>query len=201
MAEGSFFEKVEKIKMPIRILILVGTLVLIGAAFFFLVYQPKAAAIAQTRNEIEELKMKLTRARISAKKLPQVQAEEARVDAQFKEALKLLPDKAEIPSLLKSITQLGAEAHLQFRLFSPKKETPAGFYYRLPVAMEVSGKYHDVATFFYKVGRMERIVNILNVSMRPVKANSTELITNCQAVTYRFKGTTDGKKKKKKKKG
>ena len=45
MAEGAFFEKIEKIKMPIRILILAGTLVLLVAAFYFLVYQPKTEKI------------------------------------------------------------------------------------------------------------------------------------------------------------
>ena len=34
-------------------------------------------------------------------------------------------------------------------------------------------------------------MNILNVSMKPVKARSTTLITKCDAVTYRFKGKSD----------
>jgi Tfp pilus assembly protein PilO len=41
------------------------------------------------------------------------------------------------------------------------------------------------------VGQMERIVNILNVSMTPQKERSTTLTTRCDAVTYRFKGETD----------
>jgi len=35
MAEGGFTEKVEKIKMPIRIVILLGTLFLLAGLFFF----------------------------------------------------------------------------------------------------------------------------------------------------------------------
>jgi len=52
-----------------------------------------------------------------------------------------------------------------------------------------------VAVFFDKVGQMERIVNILNVSMIPVKDRSTILNTKCDAVTYRFKGEIDASKK------
>ena len=66
--------------------------------------------------------------------------------------------------------------------------------------MQVIGSYHDVATFFDKVGHMKRIVNILNVTMKPVKPNSTDLMTTCDAVTYRFKGKADAKPKKGKKK-
>ncbi len=63
----------------------------------------------------------------------------------------------------------------------------------IPVSIEVSGTYHNVAIFFDKVGQMERIVNILNVSMTPQKDRSTTLTTKCDAVTYRFKGDTDAK--------
>jgi len=199
MAEGSFFEKVEKIKMPIRILILVGTLVLLGGAFYFLVYQPKTDEIRRATDEVSDLKLKVMKAKRDSSRLPEVKAREVKVNAQFKLALKLLPNEKEVPSLLRNITKLGADSNLEFRLFSPKKESPEHFYYRLPVSIEVSGNYHDVATFFDKVGRMERIVNILNVSMKPQKARSTMLITKCEAVTYRFKGSPDEKAKKKKK--
>ena len=40
MAENDIFEKIEKIKMPIRILILVGTVVVIGVVVFFFIYKP-----------------------------------------------------------------------------------------------------------------------------------------------------------------
>ncbi|MEE9610799.1 MAG: type 4a pilus biogenesis protein PilO, partial [Desulfatiglandales bacterium] len=117
------------------------------------------------------------------------------------QALRLLPNKKEIPRLLRSVTQLGSDSQLEFRLFSPQKERAQDFIMEIPVSIEVSGTYHNVAAFFDRVGRMERIVNILNVSMKPVKARSTTLITQCDAVTYRFKGGSDvGATRKKKKK-
>jgi type IV pilus assembly protein PilO len=170
------------------------------AAFVFLVYKPKTEQINQSRDEVAKLKMEIARVKIRAKNLKKVEAEEKQVNAQFAEALKLLPNKKEIPTLLRTITQLGKDSNLEFRLFQPKKEKPKTFYYELPVAMQVSGNYHDVATFFDKVGHMKRIVNILNVSMKPVKPNSTNLVTTCDAVTYRFKGKANGKPKKGKKK-
>jgi hypothetical protein len=40
MAEQDIYEKIEKIKMPIRLAILIGTVIIIGAAIFFLIYKP-----------------------------------------------------------------------------------------------------------------------------------------------------------------
>jgi type IV pilus assembly protein PilO len=199
MADADFFEKIEKIKMPIRILILVGTIVLIGGLFVYFIYLPKTQAIKETTEEIEKLNQNLKVAVMTAKKLPQLRAKKAQVDTQFKEALKLLPDKKEIPSLLKKVTQLGNDSKLDFRLFLPRAERAKDFYMEIPVGIEVRGSYHDTVVFFDRVGHMERIMNILNVSMKPVKANSTMLITNCDAVTYRFKGETDATPKTKKK--
>ncbi len=200
MEESPFLEKIEKMRMAYRVLILVGSIVLLGGLFVWLVVIPKTSEITRTEKEIVTLNQKLAQARIRARNLKKFEAEQATVKAQFREALKLLPNKREIPSLLRTITQLGTDSHLAFLLFSPKKEKTRNFYIEIPVAIKVRGTYHDVAAFFEKVGRMERIVNILDVSMKPSKPLSTKLITTCNAVTYRFKGTKNAKTGAKKKK-
>lgn len=198
MEKGSFTEKVERIKMSYRIAILAGTIILLAGLFVWFIYIPKSKQIDAAGKEIAKLETKLNQAKVRAKALKKFQEEYAVVDLQFTEALKLLPNTKEIPSLLKAITQLGADSQLEFVLFSPQRERPKDFYMEIPVAIEVSGSYHNVAVFFDKVGNMERIINILNVSMNPVKERSTTLTTKCDAVTYRFKGETDAPKQAKK---
>jgi type IV pilus assembly protein PilO len=198
MADPTFFEKIEKIKTVHRILIFVGTIVLLSGLFVWAVVWPKTTEIAQKRLEIQGLDQKIHQAKIRAKDLPKFEAELKEVNAQFQEALRLLPNEREIPTLLRNITDVGTNAHLEFRYFSPQKERPKEFYYEIPVAIELSGTYHNVASFFDAIGRMERIVNILDVSMKPVKERSTQLITKCTAVTYRFKGDSDVKNQKQK---
>jgi type IV pilus assembly protein PilO len=193
-------EKVQKIEMTYRLLIFAGTLVLLAGAFIFLVYMPKTGEVSQISQEISALEQKVSQAKIKARNLEKFEAEQVQVDAQFEEALKLLPNRREIPSLLRSITQLGSDSNLEFRLFSPKEERPQAFYLEIPVSMEVSGTYHDVAVFFDKVGRMERIVNIFDVSMKPIQERSVILQTKCEAVTYRFKENADEKAEKDKNK-
>jgi len=186
--QAELFEKVEKIKMLYRILIFAVTILLIASAFVFLVYLPKTEAIAKTNKEITRLKQQINRAKITARNLKNLEKKEAEIDTQFKEALKLLPNKREIPSLLRNVTQLGRDSNLNFRLFQPMQERPKDFFIEIPVSVEVTGSYHDVAVFFDKVGRMKRIVNIIGVSMRPVQPLSTKLLTRYEAITFRFKG-------------
>ena len=188
MQGQNFFEKIEAIKMQIRILILVATIVLFTGAFLWFVYIPQTEEITNTKNNIADLNNKLRQAKIQRKKLPKLRAKMADVDAKFKEALNILPDKKEIPELLRKVTELGNESGLDFRVFNPGNEKAREFYIEIPVAIEVRGGYHNVAIFFDKVGHMERVINIQNVSMKPVAPLSTTLITKCNALTYRFKG-------------
>ncbi len=186
----------EKIKRGQRILIFGGTLLLLGGCFFWFIYMPLSNEIHQSENEIADLKQKVHLAKTRAKKLAEFKEKEAQMDKEFRKALNLLPNKREIPSLLADISQVGVNSRLQFRLFSPGKEELKDFYVEIPVSIEVSGKYRDLALFFDKVRKMERIVNIVNISITPKEELSTNLITKCKAVTYRFKTEADKPKAK-----
>jgi len=188
MGYVSFIEKIEGIKILHRVLIFVATLIVLGGLFAFLFYLPKTGEISQTEKEISGLKLRIAQAKLQTKKLAQLEADFAKTEAEFQEALKLLPKKSEIPSLLRNITQLGLDSNLEFKLFGPQGERAKDFYVEIPVAIQVTGKYHDVAVFFDKVGQMKRIVNIVDVSLQPAQALSTILNVVCTAVTYRFKG-------------
>ncbi|MBW1787210.1 MAG: type 4a pilus biogenesis protein PilO [Deltaproteobacteria bacterium] len=187
MKKGAFIEKIEKLKMIHRVLIFAGTVILVAGLFIYFIYMPKTEEIGRLKGQIAGLQQQIDKAKIAAARLPELEKEEARLEAEFRDALRLLPNQKEIPSLLKGLTKLGVDANLEFRLFSPQSERDKGFYAEIPVSMELSGTYHDVAVFFNKVSNMERIVNIHNVTMKPQKANSTTLVTKCEAVTYRFK--------------
>jgi len=193
-AGETVFEKAAKIKRTHRILIFLGTIIVFGGAFYALDYMPKSEEIANAKDNVERLEQQLRTVKIRARSLQKFRDEHARVQEKFKEALKLLPDKREIPNLLKNISKQGLDAKLEFRLFSPQAEKPKDFYMEIPVSMEVRGEYRNVLDFFDRVGRMDRIVNILNINMKPDKPLSTQLLTRCTAITYRFKSEDDVKK-------
>jgi type IV pilus assembly protein PilO len=199
LGEG-LFEKAGKIKRTHRILIFIGSVILFGGAFYALDYMPKAEEIANAKDDVDRLEQQLRTVKIRARSLQKFKDEYRKVQKLFQEAAKLLPDKREIPNLLKNISQQGLDAKLEFRYFSPQPEKPKDFYMEIPVSMEVRGGYRNVLDFFDRVGRMDRIVNILNISMKPDKPLSTQLLTRCTAITYRFKSEEDVKKEQKKKK-
>ncbi|NLA74241.1 MAG: type 4a pilus biogenesis protein PilO [Deltaproteobacteria bacterium] len=180
------FEKVEAIKMPAKIGILAGTLVLFAALFIFFVYMQKSEQIAASKTAIKDLTGQLDRAKLQRQRLPKVREEMKKVDLLFEAALKQLPNDMEIPELLTKITELGVESNLDISTFEPQSNRQKGFYAEIPISLKIKGSYHDIAVFFEKVGNMKRIMNIQNVIMKPEKERSTILEVTCDAITYTF---------------
>lgn len=198
-AADSFFEKAQKIKKAQRLLIICGIVFLLGGSFAWFVYKPKIEEINRAQTELSDLKEKIRMGKIWEKKLVKLKEDLAEVEKEFRKALKILPNEREIPSLLANISQLGVDSKLQFRLFSPGKEDLKAFYVEIPVSIQVGGRFRDVILFLDKISRMERIVNIVDISLKPVAPLSTDLITECKAITYRFKSKADEEKEKKEK--
>ncbi len=183
----TYFDKISKLRMTHRVLIFVTTVVILAALFVWLIYLPKTAEIKSLKAQIDKLENQLSRAKATARNLEKLERDLAKAQGDLQYALRLLPTTSEIPNLLKSITKLGNDSNLEFLLFSPQKEVSREYFVEIPVNIEVRGGYHDVALFFDKVGKLDRIVNVVDVNMTPLKAMDTMLKTSCKAVTYRFK--------------
>jgi type IV pilus assembly protein PilO len=180
-----FLEKIEKLLLWQRVAILAGLIVLVVGAAAWFQFLPQYEEISQLDEKLQGLEKKLATAKINAAELGKFQAKMQEAEAQFKIAMRALPENQEIPSLLTSISKSGQEVGLEFLLFEPKPETRREFYAEIPVAMSLRGDYHNLAIFFDKVARLSRIVNINNISVTPGK-DGRELNTACTAVTYKF---------------
>ncbi len=198
-----FFEKVEGLSRVQRVAISAALFGLIAGGFIYFLYWPKFEQIDRLNTKYNELEKKLVIAKRNAKDLKKFQAKMQEAEAQFRMAMKKLPEKEEIPSLLTSISDSGQRVGLQFLLFEPKAEKKKEFYAEIPVAMNIKGDYHNLAIFFDEVARLSRIVNIQNIqiaSAKKGKGTTGELNTRCMAVTYKFIEESAKKSKKNKKK-
>lgn len=192
-----FLGKVENLSRVQRILISSVLFIVVVGAFFYFSYWPKFEAITSLKTELANIEKKLQTAKRNAADLKKYQAQMQEAEAQFNMAMKKLPEKEEIPSLLTAISDSGQSVGLDFLLFEPKAEKKKEFYAEIPVAMSVLGDYHNLASFFDKVARLNRIVNIENIIISRGKSTakkassfgssgSNVLTATCTAVTYKF---------------
>src|SRR5438477_12401905 len=76
---------------------------------------------------------------------------------------KQLPSKAEMDALLSDINQAGLGRSLQFELFRPGQVSVKDYYAELPIAVRVTGRYHDMGAFAADVAYLSRIVHLNNL--------------------------------------
>lgn len=113
------------------------------------------------------------------KQLIQVQQYVAQLEKQ-------LPSKAEMDALLSDINQAGLGRSLQFELFRPGSVAVKEYYAELPIAVRVTGTYHDIGLFAADVANLSRIVTLNNIQLLPSKDRNDVLTMDCVAKTFRY---------------
>jgi type IV pilus assembly protein PilO len=99
---------------------------------------------------------------------------------------KQLPGKAEMDALLSDINQAGLGRGLQFELFRPGSVVVKDYYAELPIAIKVSGRYHDIGAFAGDIANLSRIVTLHNLAITSAKDASGLLSMEATARTYRY---------------
>jgi len=99
---------------------------------------------------------------------------------------KQLPSKAEMDALLSDINQAGLGRSLQFELFRPGQVNVKQYYAELPIAVRVTGTYHDIGLFAADVANLSRIVTLNNITLTPVSGRPGMLTMDCTAKTFRY---------------
>jgi len=97
---------------------------------------------------------------------------------------KQLPSKAEMDALLSDINQAGLGRSLHFELFRPGQVSVKEYYAELPIAVKVSGRYHDIGSFASDVAHLSRIVTLNNLNVTPMKDGA--LMLDATAKTFRY---------------
>lgn len=99
---------------------------------------------------------------------------------------KQLPSKAEMDALLSDINQAGLGRSLQFELFRPGQVVVKDYYAELPIAVRVTGRYHDIGLFASDIAHLSRIVTLNDVSLTPLKDKDGLLTLDGVAKTFRY---------------
>lgn len=97
---------------------------------------------------------------------------------------KQLPSKAEMDALLSDINQAGLGRSLQFELFRPGQVIIKDYYAELPIAVRVTGQYHDMGAFAADIANLSRIVTLNNIVIALAKDGN--LVMDATVKTFRY---------------
>jgi type IV pilus assembly protein PilO len=122
--------------------------------------------------------------------LAELRKQRIQVEEYVKQLEKQLPGKAEMDALLSDINQAGLGRGLEFELFRPGQVAVKDYYAELPIAIRVSGRYHDVGAFTADIANLSRIVTLHDLVIANVNAKDgapgANLFMEATARTYRY---------------
>ncbi|MDI7258741.1 MAG: type 4a pilus biogenesis protein PilO [Thermodesulfobacteriota bacterium] len=184
-------DSVLKLPTSKKILILIGILCVLAGLYFYLFYIPMQNEMGGLKAELDKLMKELNEGKMITRDLEKFRGQIEKLNMELTDALTQLPNEKEIPEILKNISRLGKESNLEFTLFRPKTEEPQQFYAKVPIDLVVVGSYHNIGTFFDKIGKLPRIINVVDFNMARVKeakGRETDVFvrTSCLITTYRF---------------
>ena len=161
---------------------------IIAAGIYFDTTEQLKVLERHERTELElkeQFKVKAER----AAKLELYKEQLAEMEASFGALLRQLPETTEVESLLVDVSQTGLASGLEVKRFKPSAEEKKGFYAELPISLEVSGSYHQLATFISGLAALPRIVTISDMKLEPFDKEETsvaKLKMSATAKTYRY---------------
>lgn len=169
-----------------------GACIAVIVALWFAVVSSAADELEAARGTEPKLKEEYRNKLGQAVNLSELRKQKQQVQEYVTQLEKQLPGKAEMDALLSDINQAGIGRGLQFELFRPGQVEIKDFYAELPIALKVSGRYHDIGAFAADVANLSRIVTLHNLSITvPSKDAVGNLAMEATARTYRYLDGTE----------
>lgn len=158
-----------------RIAVLLLIFVVICVLAYLLVWSGELDNLEVEKGDTVSLKEEYKIKKVQALQINTLRGKLRDSERKLESLLKQLPTKTEMESLLIDINQAGVGRGLAFGLFRPSKDVASGLYVELPVAVKLTGKYHDFGGFVADIARLPRIVtfNDINISSPKRKARSS----------------------------
>ena len=138
------------------------------------------------RNKEPTLKADYHSKLAQAVNLGELRKQKLQVEEYVTQLEKQLPGKAEMDALLSDINQAGLGRGLQFELFRPGQVVVKDYYAELPIAIKVTGRYHDIGSFAADIANLSRIVTLHNITLVTGKDLNGVLTMDATARTYRY---------------
>ena len=164
------------------------------AAFRLLFVEPQTDLLAMRRVELEQRRGEVARARLAASRLPQLEAEVARLRPRLAILRRGLPEAQDASAVLRSLQEVAVRSQLTMQSFALDETRVREGYEEWPVRLEVTGGFHELASFLDAVSGLPRIVTIDHLSIRALpagKPNAT-IAATCIATTYVLREPVDG---------
>ena len=138
-----------KLSTPAKFGVLVGVLLIVLVAGWFVAIAPKRSEATRLADQIDDTRAQIVTAqRLAAQ--PPTQAPTIRVADLF-QLSRAMPNRVDMPGMLLQLSGVAAETGVTFQSIAPHDPVSLGTYQRLAVDLVFEGHFYDLSDFLYRL--------------------------------------------------
>lgn len=183
---GSPSLNLAKVGLPARIGIGVGFAALVALTYWVMFYTDVSSKIDSAKTMSSTLNADLASQQQAQASYFADRDELALRQQRQRELNKVLPAEAEQAAFLSAIQQVSNVSGIDLQGWTPMDERTETFFAKVPMRIDVTGRFHQIAKFAYEIGKLDRIINVENISMAQphVEGDDVILRAHCLATTF-----------------
>jgi type IV pilus assembly protein PilO len=176
-------------RRPLVAQVVVGVVAVsvIAIAYYLIIYSDVARDISNQTRQNAALKEDLAKAKQAEFDYHKDLVELTERQQKQRELNKVLPQTTEHPAFLSAVQGVANVSGVVLQGWNPQDEILQKFYAKVPMKVSLSGKYHQIAKFFYGVGQLDRIINVENISLTAPRVVGDEVQLKVECLTTAFR--------------
>ena len=159
---------------------------LLGVAYYVLLHTDVAARIDREKANTGDLEAELSKQRQSQASYFADRDELAMRQQKQRELNKVLPTDTEAATFLSALQQVSNISGIDLKAWTPMEEIAQTFFAKVPMRLQITGRFHQIAKFVYEVGKQDRIINMENLELSDPKLEGEDVVlkATCLATTF-----------------
>jgi len=186
-------DQLGKLPTVARVGVGAAVLALTGVAYYVVFYGDLASAIQAAKSREAQLSSELAEARKAEFAYQKDLAELADRQQRQRELNKVLPVTSEYPAFLSAVQNVANVAGVELISWTPSPEVPDQYFVRVPMKVEIAGRYHQVAKFFNGVSQLDRIINLENVNLGRPEVRGEDIFVHAEVLATAFRAAQDAR--------
>lgn len=175
-------------RLPLIAKIGVGAVLmaLVGLGYYVVLHTEVSTRIDNAKRQTAELENQLQQQRQAQLSYLADRDDLAMRQQKQRDLNKILPAETEAASFLSALQQVSNVAGIDLKAWLPMEEKTETYFAKVPMKLEITGKFHQISKFMYEVGKQDRIINMENIELSDPKVVGDEvtLKARCLATTF-----------------
>jgi type IV pilus assembly protein PilO len=169
---------------------------IVTAALYFTIFKTQSDKNAAAQHSLQDKVRENNELESYRPKLKDMERQLANLKQQLEIERRIVPDEKQVDSFIETLDGEAQKAGVELRRYTAKPVASKEYYSELPFDLELDGPYYSMLSFFDRVGKLERIVNVSGLLVSntkdpsKAKAKHTYQYAPNESVVATFTATT-----------